>query len=652
MSDAETTIARWDALTYDGSAPGRNVPSLHIYLRPSERSGETPGAARRLFQDFISRFYSGPPFLTPLEKLRDTANYALEEAKRSRGDQSLDKIQIAVAILDRAEGEMHLFRNGPVRLGLDGYRDEPCVESSRLQTIGIGTADGLALLDGTLTSHAIDSIEERGDHGRLIFEGRTAGIWIPISLDGATAGPAVRAEKTAPPPAETVREETAPVEERPRQEEAPPVSVEDAVFRAAVPPPVVDERESSSAVLPPLHEDEQTRPAPIRNPFLLVAIFLLISLVTFFWNRERGRVDPLTTDDTVAETGGEPETPFGSTPPSEGEAPIQNRLPAGELLWEFTAGAAVTSSPLVHDGRITVGCRDGNVYSLSAAGEEVWRASGPGGVGSSPVVWEDRIIFGEYGGAVVAVEKSTGAELWRHETGAKIVSTPACADGLVFIGSFDKSLHALDAATGEEVWNYRTGDAIWSSPQVAGESVVVGSLDRNVYGVRRSDGALLWRVRTAGPIYGSPAVEGEDIFIGCRGGTLYRINAATGGTVWSAEIGQSIHSTVAVREDRLVFGVEEGSVICLSRETGELLWSFPTGARVPSSPVVRNGVVYVGSYDRYIYALDMESGHPLWRKEVGGSVYSSIRLSDSALYVGTNQGRLVALSLGPAGESP
>ncbi len=680
MSDTETTIARWDALTYDGSAPGRNVPSLHIYLRPTERSGETPGAARRLFQDFISRFYSGPPFLTPLEKLRDTANYALEEAKRSRGTEELGKIQIAVAILDRAEGEMHLFRNGPVRLGLAGYKDKSSDEPTRFETIMIGIADGLALLDGTLPPDAVDTTERRGDHGRLIYEGQTAGIWIPILQNDMTrpdrsveaeptpspapvAGESEAAAATpaAPPPAPAAEEERVsvqeplPLEEDPAIENPPsvplssPQNVVETVFEASIPAPQVGERIDRKEVESPPPSDAAASPArPIRNPILLASIFLLISLVTLFWNRANregsGEEEPaVTRAGEEAKPGSPSESALGET------SPIPSGVATGDRIWEFTAGAAVTSSPCLSDGLITVGCRDGHIYCLDAAGGELWRASGPGGIGSSPTAWEDRIIFGEYGGSVVAVDRTTGEELWRHSTGGKIVSSPTCEDGLVFVGSFDKNLHALDVATGEEVWTYTAGDAIWSSPKVAGELVVVGSLDRNVYGIRRTDGALLWRVRTAGPIYASPAVHGEDLFIGCRGGKLYRINTTTGETVWTADVGRSIHSTAAVVEDRLVFGVEEGSVICLSRETGELLWSFPTGARVPSSPAIRDGIAYVGSYDRYIYALDLESGHPIWRKEVGGSVYSSVRLSEYALYVGTNHGRLVALSLAPPG---
>jgi len=373
MPDAETTAAQWDALTYDGSAPGRHVPSLHIYLRPMERSGETPGTARRLFQDFISRFYSGPPFLTPAEKLNDTVTYALGEAARNDGTITLEKIQFAIVILDSAEGELHLFRNGPVLLRIPGRAEIP-VGSGGFDTIIPGAVDEITLLDGTLPPEALESIDTSDERGRLLVGGSTAGIRIRLDVDGDRsdymesnrAGPGTPVERPVYPPAEAPRVNTRP---------------------AAVPADEAEEREE--------------RRAPIRNPLLLASIFLLISTITFFWNRanrDRPTGVEFARTQTAERQAAPTTTPAGRDIAADG--PAGEVVPAGTLLWEYMAGAAVTSSPCVTGDHVVVGSRDGNIYAFNFAGEESWRAAGPGGVGSSPVATGDRVIFGEYGGSV------------------------------------------------------------------------------------------------------------------------------------------------------------------------------------------------------------------------------------------------------------
>jgi PGF-CTERM protein len=44
-----------------------------------------------------------------------------------------------------------------------------------------------------------------------------------------------------------------------------------------------------------------------------------------------------------------------------------SNMPNGKLMWNYTTGDAVTSSPAVVNGVVYVGSGDGNVYALNAA---------------------------------------------------------------------------------------------------------------------------------------------------------------------------------------------------------------------------------------------------------------------------------------------
>ncbi len=608
---ADDTI-RWDALTYDGSAPGRRVPSLHIYLKPARRSGSSPAAAQRLFQDLVSRFYSGPPFLTAREKLADAIRYCYEEAVRTGNEEGLGEVHLGVAIVDPGGGEFHVFRQGDVRL-LIGDKEKEFAENDELETIDAASFLDFTLLDTEAGEEAsrLARLHEPGE--RVVLGSKTVGIRVSLG-EGETresfgASPRVapdREQAPLPTPSERSDEARSPVPDRPVPERPVPATENLSIEESG----------------------------PTRFSLLPFGALLLILLMALFWSF----------------SGRGPEGGDRRQPRFSADDPLPPP-PAGTLAWDFRAGGAVTSSPILAGDLVLFGSRGGKLYALDReTGETVWTASGPSGIGSSPAVGEGRVYFGEYGGAVAAVSLDSGTVLWRQETGARIVSSPFFFEGRIYVGSHNRFLYALDAETGDVIWRFLTGGVVWSSPAVTGDLVLFGSWDGILYALDRENGKEAWRYDTGGRVYSSPVVQGNEVYIGTEKGELLRLVTESGDSVWSAAVGGPIHSSPAITDDRVVFGCEDGSVYCVYRETGEILWSFPTGGRVPSSPFARSGIAFVGSYDQFLYAFDLDLGHPVWRVHVGGSVFSSPTAGDQHLYTGTNQGRFLAISLG--GGSP
>ena len=103
----------------------------------------------------------------------------------------------------------------------------------------------------------------------------------------------------------------------------------------------------------------------------------------------------------------------------------------GTLLWEFTTGAPVGSSPAIgEDGTVYIGSHDSMVYALDGR---------------------------------------TGAKKWEFKTGSRVGSSPAIgADGTVYVGSFDNKIYALDGKTGAKKWEFVTGETLRSSPHYRG----------------------------------------------------------------------------------------------------------------------------------------------------------------------------------------
>ena len=80
----------------------------------------------------------------------------------------------------------------------------------------------------------------------------------------------------------------------------------------------------------------------------------------------------------------------------------------GKLIWNYTTGGEVASSPAVADGVVYVGSYDGKVYALDAM---------------------------------------TGAFIWSYATGGMVVSSPAVANNVVYVGSYNHVLYAFGLYT-------------------------------------------------------------------------------------------------------------------------------------------------------------------------------------------------------------
>ncbi len=155
------------------------------------------------------------------------------------------------------------------------------------------------------------------------------------------------------------------------------------------------------------------------------------------------------------------------------------------------------------------------LFALDATtGEEQWYFTTTGPVyHSSPVVANGTVYVGSKDGNVYAVDATTGAERWRFTTGNAVYASPAVVDEIVYVGSTDGFLYALDAATGEQRWRLETGVVQRSAPAVVDDVVYIvgGNL---LWAVDAATGSERWQVATGGNGEGSPAVVGGTIYVG------------------------------------------------------------------------------------------------------------------------------------------
>jgi len=291
------------------------------------------------------------------------------------------------------------------------------------------------------------------------------------------------------------------------------------------------------------------------------------------------------------------------------------RRPAPTLLWTYTTGLTVTSSPSVVDGVVYIGSLDRNLYALDA---------------------------------------TTGALLWKYDIGERndyVSSSPAVSNGVVYVGGLKTKIHALDAYTGDLQRKYKlpirttVRSGVSSSAAVADGVVYIGNMDGNLYAFSEENGDLLWSYAIPVSVYdehiifSSPAVADGVVYVNTYGGGLYALYASTGSLLWnySAEGDYGAYSSPAVANGVVYVGsgYTNKKLYAVDALTGDLLWDFTTGGSVSSSPAVANGVLFFGSNDNTTYALDATTGDLLWNFTTGGRVISSPAVADGVVYFGS-----------------
>jgi len=311
------------------------------------------------------------------------------------------------------------------------------------------------------------------------------------------------------------------------------------------------------------------------------------------------------------------------------------------ILWSYTTGGEIYSSPAVANGKIYIGSYDKKVYCLNASnGELIWSNLAGGYVFSSPAVANGKIYIGSSDGKVYCMDADTGAWIWKYTTGNGIYSSPAVANGKIYIGSSDGKVYCMDAeGNGDEtttkIWDYATGDDVESSPAVANGKIYIGSYDKKVYCLNASNGDHIWNYTTGSEIYSSPAVANGKIYIGSSDENFYCLNASNGELIWSYTTGGEIYSSPAVANGKIYIGSYDKKVYCLDASTGDHIWNYTTGSYVESSPAVANGKIYIGSSDENFYCLNASNGELIWSYTTGGEIYSSPAVADNKVYIGS-----------------
>jgi outer membrane protein assembly factor BamB len=257
----------------------------------------------------------------------------------------------------------------------------------------------------------------------------------------------------------------------------------------------------------------------------------------------------------------------------------------GTLLWRRrTKNTELAASPAVYGRFLVVHGMDGYVYLRNRVnGRLLWRYSAGSAIESSPVVRNGIDYFGTWNGNVYAVDLRRHRVRWVFRSGYKITSSASFGGGTLYIGDYGGRLLALYPRTGRLRWSSSVNGRIYGTPAFAHGRVFVPSSDGRSMTAFSSRGRRLWSIGTGAYVYSSPAVWGGRVFFGSYNGVLYCVSARNGAVRWRFSTGGAISGAVIVVAGVVYAGNFSHRIYGVSARTGRQLLSFPHGDYVPVS---------------------------------------------------------------------
>lgn len=326
---------------------------------------------------------------------------------------------------------------------------------------------------------------------------------------------------------------------------------------------------------------------------------------------------------------------------------------------DIGAGAVMAGSGA--DAKVIYTNTSGKVYALSAVdGSVIWEFTAGGKIFSTPAVSGKYVVFGCTDGNIHALDLENGKQLWSYKCDMSVLGSPAILAGKVYIGASDNRFRALSLKSGKLLWSYDgIKGFIEARPFVDKSQVVIGDWASTLYSFDPNSGKLQWswtngKGRMFSPAAVFPVKANGKIFIATPERFSYAIDALSGKEVWKARGGRE---SVGLSSDGNVYYVKSmlDTVFAFSTKGAEpqLIWEADAGFGYEIAPTpitVAKGegadgsdLVFIPTDKGNIIALNGSDGSVAWRYKLSGALINYIKpIAERKILVSTMDG-VVAL---------
>ena len=337
----------------------------------------------------------------------------------------------------------------------------------------------------------------------------------------------------------------------------------------------------------------------------------------------------------------------------------------GDLLWKTQLdphpAATITSSPVVHAGRVYVGIASSEEFAAANPaypcctfrGSLVIVDASSGGILHQTYTVPD----GYSGGAIwgsLAVDVQRGLV---YANSGNNYSIPASVQACLTASPNDASCVSPDNMIDAVVaFDATTGAVRWAHSALVNDTWTLACLfgmptcpDTSSPDFDFGSGPQLLHVR---PTHGKPY---DLVGAGQKSGKYWTFNPDTGAVVWVTQVGPGsalggIQWGSAADGTRVYAAISNfpgpGSISALDPATGAILWQTadPHGGADMGAVSVANGVVYAGAVvpggSGAMYALDATSGQILWEQDTPGAAVGGPAIANGTVFWGNGYAHL------------
>ncbi len=384
------------------------------------------------------------------------------------------------------------------------------------------------------------------------------------------------------------------------------------------------------------------------------------------------------------------------------------------ILWSARTGSQTYGNPVIHGGRVFVGCNNEGRYDTEIDGDRgnvlCFRES------DGTFLWQavhDKLAAGRVNDwprqgvcSTLAVE---GDRAWYVNNRCQVV----CVDVAGFHDGKNDGLQDEQYAGNEKadiIWSYDMIEELGvfphnlatSSPVIAGDLVLLvtgngvdeGHLNLpsptspSFIALDKRTGSLAWEFadvqrilhgQWSSPAYGSVDGTHQAVFPG-GDGWLYALDARTGDLLWKFDCNppdavwklggagtrNNLIATPVIYDNSVFIGVgqdpEHGAGIghlyrIDARQRGDitqsgLMWHLGGDAfgRTMSTCAIRDDLLYAADLGGFFYCIDARDGSLLWQHDLEAAVWGSPMIVDGKVYIGDEDGDVLIVKHGKTFE--
>lgn len=329
-----------------------------------------------------------------------------------------------------------------------------------------------------------------------------------------------------------------------------------------------------------------------------------------------------------------------------GDNRVNQEYPQVKPIWKIQdksdIGAGAVMAGNGSGERVIYANTSGKVYALSAKdGSVIWEFSAGGKIYSTPAVNGNYVVFGCADGNIYAVNLISGKEIWKYKCNMSVLGSPVIYAGNVYIGASDHCFRAISLKSGKLIWSYdNVKGFIEARPFVDNSQVVIGDWGNTLYSFNPKNGNLQWcwssgKGRMYSPAAVFPVKANGRIFIVTPQRVSYAIDAKSGEQIWCARGGRE---SIGLSSDKSTYYIKTMlDTVFAYKTTGaepELVWGVNAGFGyeiAPTPVTVAKGegeggsdLVFVPTDKGNIIALNGSDGSVVWKHKLSNALINYI----------------------------